>query len=140
MPNICLFYSQITSSIRDTSVNGLEGLNIKVAAPFRFRDYIFGFKYSLSDLRNAPEQLFAKRSVDTNVGRFTLDTDYTISNHNVGVAAKWSNDPLGLSVGVNADTQSKLKNVGVSKSLVFRDSKVYLNAAIAYLQASYPGG
>ena len=110
---------QITSSIRDTSVNGLEGLNIKVAAPFRFQDYVFGFKYSLSDLKNAPEQLFAKRSFDTTAGTFTVDTDYTISNHNVGMAAKWSHEPLGLSVGLNGDTQSKLKNVGVSQSLTF---------------------
>lgn len=110
-----------------------------MAAPFRFQDYIFGFKYSLSDLKNAPEQLFAKRSFDTSVGKFTVDTDYTITNHNVGLAAKWSNDPLGLSVGVNGDTQSKLKNVGVSKSLNFKDSKVYLNAAFDALKKKVSG-
>jgi hypothetical protein len=129
----------VTASIRDTSVNGLEGLNIKISAPFKFHDYIFGFKYSLSDLRNAPEQIFGKRTFNTNVGSITVDADYTISNNNVGVSTSWSNKPLGVGVSLSGDTQNRLKSVGASKSLHFKDSTLNLNAAYDVLRKKFSG-
>jgi hypothetical protein len=33
--------------VKDTTVNGIDGLNVNLAAPFKFQDYIVGFKYAL---------------------------------------------------------------------------------------------
>lgn len=59
----------------------MEGLNINVAAPFKFQDYVVGFKYALGNIKRAPESLFAKRSFDTSEGQFTVDSDYTIADN-----------------------------------------------------------
>lgn len=73
--------NQVSASVKETSVNGLEGLNINVAAPFKFQDYVVGFKYALGNIKRAPESLFAKRSFDTSEGQFTVDSDYTIADN-----------------------------------------------------------
>lgn len=71
----------MTASVKDTTVNGIEGLNVKISAPFKFQDYVVGFKYALGDLKRAPESLFAKRSFDTaGEGSVTVDTDYNLEN------------------------------------------------------------
>ena len=42
-----------------------QGLNVKWTAPFKFQDYVVGFKTTLGDLKRAPEELFIKRSFST---------------------------------------------------------------------------
>ena len=43
----------------------MDGLNVELTAPFKFQDYVVGFKYAISDLKRAPESFFARRKFDT---------------------------------------------------------------------------
>lgn len=101
----------ISASVKDTSVNGIEGLNVKWTAPFKFQDYIVGFRTTLGDLRRAPDELFAKRSFNLGSdGTATVDADYTISTKRFNVNSKWSNDKLELTAEGNSD--DKLTAIG----------------------------
>lgn len=94
----------ITASVKDTSVNGVEGLNIKWSAPFKFQDYVVGFRTTLGDLRRAPEELFAKRSFNTGGdATATVDADYNIESKKLNVNAKWSNNKLDLEAEGNSE-------------------------------------
>lgn len=81
----------ISASIKDTTVNGVEGLNINWVAPFKFDDYVVGFRYALGNLKKAPESLFAKRTYDTPIieGAATVDVDYNLDSKVFAVESKW---------------------------------------------------
>ena len=81
----------ISASVKDTSVNGLEGLNINWEAPFKLDDYVVGFRYALGNIKKAPESLFAKRSYDTPVveGSATVDVDYNLDSKVFAVESRW---------------------------------------------------
>jgi len=130
--------TKVTASIKDTTVNGVEGLNVNIAAPFKFQEYVVGFKYALGDLRRAPESLFAKRSFDTIAnGKVTVDTDYNLADSVLSVATKWCSDTLGLSIGADANSKNRVTNVDVSKSLDVKDNKLNVNAAYDILKKKF---
>ena len=83
------FCQTITASVKDTQVNGVEGLNIKWSAPFKFQDWVVGFKTTLGDFSKAPEEFFAKKSFDAGDGTATVDAEYTVDSKKLAVNGKW---------------------------------------------------
>jgi hypothetical protein len=63
----------ILSVIVDTAVNGMEGVNLKLNAPFKIDEYNVGFKYNLAKLGSAPEVIFAQRSFDAAGGKLNVE-------------------------------------------------------------------
>lgn len=55
----------VKASIKDTTVNGVEGFNIQWEVPFKVQDYVVGFKYNVGDMKKTPDSLFAKKSFST---------------------------------------------------------------------------
>jgi len=99
----------ISASVKDTSVNGIEGLNIKWNVPFKVQDYTVGFKYSLADLKKVPDSLFAKRSFSTSGdGVATIDADYNVADKTLGVSTTWSSDKHGFSVGASGNSKDRV--------------------------------
>lgn len=132
--------TKITAAVRDTSVNGVEGFNLHVVAPFKFQDYVVGFRYALGNFKKVPESLFAKRTFDTGAeGSATVNADYDFDDNSLNVAAKWSSDSLGVSVEADGDSKRRLKTVGVSKSLSVKDNKVTISAAYDALKKKFQG-
>lgn len=132
--------TKVSASVKDTTVNGVEGLNVNIAAPFKFNDYVVGFRYALGDLRRAPESLFAKRTFDTaGEGKVVVDSDYNLEDKVVSVSTKWSSDTYGLSVSAEADSKDRLKSVGVSKDTTVNDNKLTLTGAYDLLKKKFNG-
>jgi len=40
-------YKTVSAAVKDTTFNGVGGLNIELSAPFKFKDYIVGFNYNV---------------------------------------------------------------------------------------------
>lgn len=132
--------TKVSASVKETTVNGVEGLNVNIAAPFKFNDYVVGFRYALGDLKRAPESLFAKRTFDTaGDGQVTVDSDYNLEDKVVSVSTKWSSDSLGMSFTADADTKDRLRSVGVSKETSVNDNKLTLRGAYDLLKKKFNG-
>jgi hypothetical protein len=89
--NTYLFFQSIAATVKDTNVDGVEGLNIQWAAPFKFDDYVVGFRYALGNMRKSPQSLFAKRTYETPVieGAATIDMDYVLDSKVLSVESKF---------------------------------------------------
>lgn len=121
--------------MRDTTVNGIEGLNFNVVAPFKVQDYVVGFRYALGNLRKLPESLFATKSFDTfGEGRATVDADFNVEDRLLNIDAVWHSDRLGLVVGASGDSKNTLKSLLVTKDVPLNDNKVTLSAAYDVLK------
>ncbi|KAJ1442706.1 hypothetical protein B484DRAFT_389913 [Ochromonadaceae sp. CCMP2298] len=122
--------SKVSASIKDTKVDGLEGLNIELAAPFKLNDYVVGFNYKLGDLRKGPDSLFAKKSFETaGEGKASVDAKMTLSDQKVKADVTWESDSMGLTVGVSGDSKDKVTKVSALKSMMLGDNKISLKAA-----------
>jgi len=94
----------VSAAIKNRIVQGVEDLDFKFAVPFHIKDYLVGFRYTLGNLKKAPESLFAKKSFDTPAdGLATVEADYNIASNNLNVGAKWVSEKLGLTVGAVGD-------------------------------------
>ncbi len=132
---------RLTSSVKDTTVSGLEGLNLNLEVPFSYQDYVVGLKYSIgSDLKKLPN-LFAKKSFDTPAdGRITFNTDFTPADNNLNVDAQWESDSLGVSASASIDTKNRLKSVGLIKKFTApRDLDVILKSKYNVLKNKFCG-
>jgi len=117
----------VTASVKDTSVNGIEGLNIQLAAPFNIHDYIVGFKYNFGGFNKAPESLFASKTFKTgDAGELSIDTDFTLADKSFGFGTCWNSEKLGFGVGVSGNTKSKtfVDKVGFDVKQAVKDVKV----------------
>jgi hypothetical protein len=124
--------------VKDTSVNGVDGLNIKWTAPFKFQDYVVGFRTTLGDLRRAPDELFAKRSFNLGTdGTATVDADYTISTKALNVNAKWANDKLELKAEGN--NNDKLTSISGTTHQTMNGNKWDIGAAYDLLKKKITG-
>lgn len=122
--------SKVTASIKDTDVGGIEGLGANIVAPFKFQDWVLGFKYHLADFKKGPESLFAKKSFETGgEGTATVDADFTLDDQTVGVTATWESDSLGLTVEAKGNSNDKVTKLSALKDLVLGDNKLSLKAA-----------
>jgi len=110
---------RLSASVKDTSVNGLEGLNIKWTVPFKVQDYTVGFKYSLADLKKVPDSLFAKRSFRAANGVASVDADYDVADKTLDVATSWHSDDKGLSVSAAGNSKDMLTKVSAATSQSF---------------------
>jgi len=120
----------VSASIKDTSVEGLEGLNLNIGFPFKFDEYIVGFKHSFGALNKAPETLFVKRSVKTgDSGVATIDADYNTRNNVFSIASQWVSDKMGLTVSMDANSRDKVTEVGLKTNQSVNGNKVGVNAA-----------
>jgi len=114
----------LSASVKDTSVNGLEGLNLKWTVPFKVQDYTVGFKYSLADLKKVPDSLFAKRSFDAGNGVATVNADYDIADKTLGVCTNWSSEKDGVSIGISANSKDRVTEVRASTAPTIGGNKV----------------
>jgi hypothetical protein len=128
----------VSASVKDTSVNGVDGLNIKWTAPFKFQDYVVGFRTTLGDLRRAPDELFAKRSFNLGSdGTATVDADYTISSKRLNFNGKWNNDKLELNAEGNSD--DKLTSISATTHQKLNGNNWDIGAAYDLLKKRVTG-
>lgn len=130
--------TKVSASVKDTVVNGVEGLNVNIAAPFKFNDYVIGFKYALGDLKRAPEALFGRRSFNTaGDGSVTIGAEYNLGDQNLGVNAQWDSDSLGVTLTADADSKDRLKSVGITKTTTVSDNKLTLGGVYDTLKKKF---
>jgi hypothetical protein len=111
-------------------VNGIEGLNINLEAPFRVQDYVVGFKYALGNLNRIPERVFARKSFDTaGQGKLSVSADYLVPENAAEVTTSWYSDSLGLTVGVSGNTKDKVTLVEAQKDHVIGANRFSVKAA-----------
>jgi len=92
--------NSIGASVAGVESNGLEGLNIKVAAPFKFMDYVVGFRGRVSDVNSlSPDSLFASKNFDG----VDVDVDYDFDSQQVAAEARWSSDNIALKAKGNSN-------------------------------------
>jgi len=115
----------VSASVKDTSINGVEGLNIKWSVPFEIQNYKLGFKYSLGDLKKVPDSLFAKRSFETSGdGVATVDAEYNLGEKSLNVDTDWVSDKLGLTLKAAGNTRDHLTKVFASTTQTLQGTKV----------------
>jgi hypothetical protein len=132
--------TQVSASIKDTVVNGIEGLNINLEAPFRVQDYVVGFKYALGNLNKIPEAVFARKSFDTaGDGKLSVSADYSIPDNSAQVSASWFSNPLGLTVGVCGNTNEKVTLVEAQKDHVVGPARLSVKAAYDVCKKVFAG-
>ena len=111
-----------------------QGLNVKWTAPFKFQDYVVGFKTTLGDLKRAPEELFAKRSFSTGAdGTATIDAEYSIDSKTLNVNGKWVNKN-GLELRAAGNTKDHLTEVAAETSTNVNGNKLNLGAVYDLIQ------
>lgn len=120
---------KISASLTDTTSDGIDGLNIDLIAPFKYNDYIFGFKYGLGNIEKLPQFLFAKKVFKTSQGDISVDADFTVDDKTFAVKSEWFNKDLGLSVGVNGNSKQSFTGVNFFKDGVIDGKKVALSSA-----------
>jgi hypothetical protein len=131
---------QVTANIQDTNVDGIEGLNLKLVAPFKFQDYTVGFRYALGNLKTAPESLFARKSFDLGDSKLTVNADYTVNNNIFNVAARWTSDQLGLTFNADADTRNRVKTVSLKKDLPLNGNNLSVRGVYDLIKKKAQGG
>ncbi len=101
----------VSASIKDTSINGVEGLNLNVVIPYKFQDYLFGLKYTVGDFRKLPDQLFARKSFDTPLdGVVTFDTELSVEDKRLGLNVDWDSEALDFRASASVDSIDRLKS------------------------------
>jgi hypothetical protein len=131
---------QVSATIKDTTVNGIEGFNFNIVAPFKFQDYVFGVRYALGNFNKLPESIFAKKSFETPAdGLATVNADYDFVDNSLNIATRWNSDSLGLTVQANGDSKRKLKTFGVSKSLNIKDNRLSVAGAYDLIKKKISG-
>jgi hypothetical protein len=131
---------QVSATIKDTTVDGIEGLNINLEAPFRVQDYVVGFKYALGNLNRLPEALFARKTFDTvGDGKLSVSADYSISDNTAHVSTAWFSDRLGLTVGVAGNTVDKITRVEAQKDHLMGANRLSAKAAYDVCRKVFAG-
>jgi len=131
----------VSASVRDTSVDGFEGINLKWEAPFKFDDYVVGFRYHLGNLKKLPQSLFAKRkfATDNFDGTANVDLDYDVEDKVLRVDAKWRNKKDDLEISANGDTKDRLREIGIQTKRVIEGKNVELNGQYNLLDKKLGG-
>jgi len=113
----------------DTTVDGVEGLNVNWEVPFKVDDYVVGFRYKLNQSKKTPDTVFAKKSFEVADGTATVDADLDVTSKRLSVAAKWVSDKLGLTVNADANSRDHLTKIGAEKSEKFDGNDVVLRGS-----------
>lgn len=121
---------QVSASIKDTVVSGIEGLNINLEAPFKVQDYIVGFKYALGNLNKVPESVFARKSFDTVAdGKLNVNADYFIAGNTARISSSWFSDAFGLTVGATGNSKDMVTEVSAQKDTIVAGNRFSVSAA-----------
>lgn len=111
-----------------------QGLNVKWTAPFKFQDYVVGFKTTLGDFKRAPEELFAKRSFSTGAdGTANIEAEYNIDSKTLNVNGKWNNKN-GLELRASGNTKDHLTEVGANTETNVNGNRLNLGAVYDLIQ------
>ena len=123
----------IKGEVKETSLNGIDGLNLKFSAPFKFMDYVVGVKASLGNFKNLnPDTIFVKRTFsDVADGKVNVEGDYDIDSKTLDVDLEWVGD--GVSVSARGNNKDLLTELAAKAKHTFEGSK----AVVADLGASY---
>ena len=125
-PNLPVFYSRFH--------HYSQGLNVKWTAPFKFQDYVVGFKTTLGDFKRAPEELFAKRSFSTGAdGTANVEAEYNIDSKTLNVNGKWNNKN-GLELRASGNTKDHLTEVGANTETNVNGNRLNLGAVYDLIQ------
>ena len=121
----------LSACVKDVGVDGVEGLNLRWEAPFKFDDYVVGFKLAMRNLKKAPESLFIKRTYDTPLvdGAATVDCDYNVASKVLSADCKWVAKDSDLVVDLKGNTEDNLTKIGVAGSLSIAGEKLALEAS-----------
>lgn len=130
---------KVSASIQNTNVDGLEGLNLKLVAPFKVQDAVIGFRYALGSLKTLPESLFAQKSFDLGDSSLDVNADFNVNSNVVDVATRWTSNKFGLSVDANLDSHDKFKTVGLSKDLDISGNRLSVRGVYDLLKKKVTG-
>jgi hypothetical protein len=120
----------LRAEVKDTETGGLEGLNLKLSAPFKFMDYVVGVKASIGDFHKlSPDTLFVKRSFDAADGKLKVEADYDMKSKDVDVKTEWSNDRVTLNADGN--TQNFLTTIAAKTHHNFEGASRNLKATVS---------
>ena len=120
----------LKAEVKDTETGGLEGLNVKLTAPFKFSEYVVGVKASIGDLRKlAPDTIFVNRKWDAADGSLDVEADFDVKDHSVDVATKWTNKHMSLNAKGNS--QDLVTQVGAKTQHVFDSASRNLKATVS---------
>jgi hypothetical protein len=129
------YFQAVTASIKDTTVDGVEGFNINWEAPFKFDDYVVGFRYALGNFRKAPESLFAKKSFETpGDAEATVDVDYNVDSKVVSATAKWATKDSKYDLELEGNSDDIVTLVTATTKQDVDDYKVKLSAGYDLLK------
>lgn len=107
----------VSVGIKDTDVGSdLKGLDVNWVGVFNVDEFVLGFKYAITSLRERPESLFVKRTFNAVGGKLTVDTEYNVPRNAFQVIASYANEKFGLAASAIADTADRIKEVSASKS------------------------
>lgn len=126
----------ISAAVKDTNVNGLEGLNIKWSVPFNFNDCIVGFNCNLADtFKSAPESIFAKKTfTSSDMGSTTINADYGIAKKVLKVCSKWCSNKGDFSVGVVGNSEDYVTEVSASTTQDFLGNPITVKGTFDILK------
>jgi len=124
----CSTSKSVSASLKDTSVQGLEGVNLNVNFPFKFNEYVVGIKHAFGNHNNAPDTLYVKRDIKTgDDGVAHIEADYNTHDNVLSVASKWESDQHKLKVSVDANSRDKVTDVGLKASRGVNGNTVGVN-------------
>lgn len=126
----------VSAAIKDTTINGVDGLNIEFDVPFKIQDYVVGFTYRLGqDLTKLPEKLFAKRDFSTAAeGKLDVNAKYLTGDKVFEVQTGWKSEKAGVKVEATLNTKDKLKSVGIEATKKINDVKVTLESVYDHVK------
>lgn len=135
--------TKVTTNLNDIILNGLEGLNIKIVAPFKFNNNIFGFKYTLTNIQKIPDIIFAK-TVHNNClyeGDIIIESDYHIKNKIFNIQSIWQNkkEKLSLLLKGNNINQLPITELGLSKEINYNNKDILINLIYNIPQKIFKG-
>lgn len=137
--------TKVTTNLNDIILDGLEGLNIKIIAPFKFNNNIFGFKYTLSNIQKIPDIIFAKTIRNNCIyeGDIILESDYHIKNKIFNIQSIWQNKKEKLSLLLkgnnNINNQLPITEVGISKEFNYNNKDILINLMYNIPQKLFKG-
>ena len=101
----------LSASIKDTAIDGIEGLNFNFDLPFKIDDNLgstlLGFRHKFGEsLKRGPSALYLKRTF--NIGdenAIVIDTQYESKPNVFSIGTKWVSDGFKVALGIDVNTK-----------------------------------
>ena len=96
-------------------------MNLECDFPFKFNEYVLGFKHSISNFAKAPESFFLKKTYDTpNNSKTTIKLDYNSVDQVLASSTTFESDTkYGLTAVADANTKDYLTKFSVESNTNF---------------------